>query len=125
MVAVRHQQPARSVLQSPPPPTTQPVVTLGYYDCSALENLWDSQGGNPGEAFIAAEIATAESGGNPYAYSPTDDVGLWQINLPSWGPGMASTNPVVNVQSAIAISHDGTDWYPWTTYVSGAYLGRC
>ena len=88
-----------------------------------LENLWDSQGGNPGEAFIAAEIAMAESGGYRFAYSPTNDVGLWQING-SWG-AMASTDPVVNARAAVTISHDGTDWYPWTTYTSGAYLGRC
>lgn len=125
MAAVR-QQPARSALQSPPPPATYPPtpVYLNWYSCTALENLWDQEGGNPNEAFIAAEIATAESGGNPYAVSPTDDIGLWQINAPSWG-AMASTDPVVNVRAAIAISHDGSDWYPWTTYTSGAYYGRC
>ena len=73
---------------------------------------------------MAAEIATAESGGNPYAVSPTDDIGLWQINLPSWG-SEASTNPVVNARAAVSISDDGTNWGPWTTYTSGAYIGRC
>jgi len=98
---------------------------LDSYSCSELEQLWDSVGGNPDDAFIAAEIATAESGGNPYAVSPTDDIGLWQINLPSWGPAMASTNPVVNARAAVTISYDGSDWGPWTTYTSGAYIGRC
>lgn len=96
----------------------------GYYSCSALEHLWTSVGGNPGSAFIAAEIAMAESGGYPYALSPTNDYGLWQING-SHGPGEATFNPVGNARAAIAISGNGTDWTPWTTYVTGAYIGRC
>jgi hypothetical protein len=28
-------------------------------------------------------------------------------------------------KAAVIISGDGTDWTPWTTYTSGAYLGRC
>ena len=109
-----------------PQPAVQPVsvpVTAGLYSCTMLESLWESVGGNPAYAFIAAEIATAESGGNPNAISPTDDYGLWQINA-SHG-SMASLNPVVNAQSAVAISDDGTDWTPWTTYTSGAYIGQC
>ena len=73
---------------------------------------------------MAAEIAMAESGGNQYALSPTDDYGYWQINA-SHGPAMATFNALGNAKAAIAISHDGTDWYPWTTYTSGAYAGRC
>jgi hypothetical protein len=30
-----------------------------------------------------------------------------------------------NAKAAIAISDDGRDWDPWTTYTSGAYAGRC
>lgn len=89
-----------------------------------LENLWDAEGGNPGAAFVAAEIARAESGGSPTAVSPSDDIGLWQINAPSWG-SMASFDPVVNVHSAITISANGSNWSPWTTYTSGAYIGQC
>lgn len=109
------------VAQTPRPSYTPPY--LGYYDCSALENLWISEGGNSGVAFIAAEIAMAESGGNPSAISPTDDFGLWQING-SWG-ALASLNPYTNARAAISISGDGTNWSPWTTYTTGAYIGRC
>lgn len=108
---------ARSVTTTPPPAHT-------HYTCSELEQLWISQGGNPSAAFTAAEVAMAESGGNASAISPTDDVGLWQVNRPSWGAS-ASTDPVVNARAAIAISHNGTNWTPWTTYTSGAYAGRC
>lgn len=95
----------------------------GTLSCTGLERLWDAAGGNPRYAFIAAEIAMAESGGNQYAHSPTDDYGYWQING-SHGR-LATYDAYGNAQAAISISDNGTDWYPWTTYTSGAYLGRC
>src|SRR6202034_4447481 len=52
----------------------------GTLSCSGLEQLWNAAGGNPADAFMAAEIAEAESSGNQYALSPTDDYGYWQIN---------------------------------------------
>jgi Lysozyme like domain/LysM domain len=116
-----------------PPPAQQaeavaasPQVTSasGYFSCSALEALWDSAGGNPGDAFMAAEIATAESGGNPDAISPTDDYGLFQINA-SHGPAMATLNPYGNAEAAVAISDNGQDWSAWTTYREGLETGRC
>jgi hypothetical protein len=103
-------------------PSTSVMPLL--YSCRDLEVLWDSAGGNPDEAFTAAEISRAESGGDTLAVSPTDDVGLWQINKPSWGV-LASTDPAVNVRSAITISDNGADWNPWTTYRTGAYEGEC
>jgi hypothetical protein len=72
---------------------------------------------------MAAEIAMAESGGNPNAISPTDDFGLWQING-SHG-SMATLNPLGNAKSAISISGNGSNWGAWTTYTSGAYSGKC
>jgi LysM repeat protein len=98
-------------------------VLGGTLSCSGLETLWDAAGGNPHDAFIAAEIAMAESGGNQYAVSPTDDYGYWQINA-SHG-SLATFNALGNAKAAIIISNDGTDWNPWTTYTSGAYIGRC
>jgi LysM repeat protein len=95
----------------------------GTLSCSGLEQLWDSAGGNPGDAFMAAEIAMAESGGNQYALSPTDDYGYWQINASNGS--LATFNAYGNARSAIILSQDGTNWSPWTTYTSGAYVGRC
>jgi soluble lytic murein transglycosylase-like protein len=111
------------------PPAVQPVpsppiyTAPGLFDCNQLQALWISQGGNKNDSFIAAEIAMAESGGNPDALSPTDDRGLWQINA-SHG-AESSYDPVVNVRAAIAISDDGTNWGAWTTYTQGLYRGRC
>jgi LysM repeat protein len=96
----------------------------GNLGCSGLEALWEAAGGSHAEAFMAAEIAMAESGGRQYAYSPTNDYGYWQING-SHGPAQATFNPMGNARAAIAISSNGRDWYPWTTYVTGAYRGRC
>ena len=104
--------------------TSSASTLSGTLGCSGLEALWEAAGGSQTEAFMAAEIATAESGGSQYALSPTNDYGYWQING-SHGPAEATFNPVGNATAAIAISDDGTDWYPWTTYVTGAYQGRC
>lgn len=95
----------------------------GSYSCSGLEELWEQEGGSPAAAFMAAEIAMAESGGEPNAISPTDDFGLWQIN--GSNGSLATLNPFQNAKSAITLSDNGTDWNPWTTYHSGAYYGRC
>src|SRR5215471_15738930 len=95
----------------------------GRLSCSGLENLWDSAGGNPADAHMAAEIAMAESGGNQYAHSSTDDFGYWQINA-SNGP-LATYDAFGNARAAITLSHNGSNWSPWTTYTSGAYAGRC
>lgn len=100
-----------------------PVWLGGTLGCSGLERLWIAAGGAPGSAFIAAEIAMAESGGNQYAISPTNDYGYWQING-SHGT-LATTNALGNAQAAIAISGNGSNWTPWTTYNTGAYIGRC
>jgi LysM repeat protein len=96
----------------------------GNLSCSGLEALWKAAGGAPSSAFIAAEIAMAESGGRQYAHSPTNDFGYWQING-GHGPAMATYNPIGNARAAIAISSNGRNWRPWTTYVTGAYRGRC
>jgi len=104
--------------------TSSSTKLSGTLGCSGLEALWEAAGGSHGEAFMAAEIAMAESGGNQYALSPTDDYGYWQINA-SHGPAMATFDAIGNAKAAISISDDGSDWGAWTTYTSGAYAGRC
>jgi hypothetical protein len=95
----------------------------GTLGCSGLEQLWDAAGGNPSHAFMAAEIAMAESGGNQYAHSPTDDFGYWQINASNGA--LATYDAYGNARSAIILSDNGTNWSPWTTYTAGLYVGRC
>jgi LysM repeat protein len=103
---------------------TSSSTLSGTLGCAGLEALWEDAGGSHAEAFMAAEIAMAESGGRQYALSPTNDYGYWQING-SHGPAEATFNPMGNAKAAIAISDDGRNWDAWTTYTSGAYGGRC
>jgi LysM repeat protein len=103
---------------------TSSTTLSGTLGCTGLEQLWEAAGGSSAEAFTAAEIAMAESGGRQYALSPTNDYGYWQING-SHGPAQATFNPMGNARAAVAISDDGRNWSPWTTYTSGAYEGRC
>ena len=104
-------------------PQSQSGPGGGTLGCSGLEQLWDAAGGNPQHAFMAAEIAMAESGGSQYALSPTDDYGYWQINASNGA--LATFSPMGNARAAIDLSGDGTNWGAWTTYTSGAYAGRC
>ncbi|MBO0802218.1 MAG: LysM peptidoglycan-binding domain-containing protein [Nocardiopsaceae bacterium] len=95
----------------------------GTLSCSGLEQLWENAGGNPADAVTAASVAMAESGGNQYAVSPTDDYGYWQINASNGS--LATTDPYGNARAAIQLSDDGANWDAWTTYTSGAYAGQC
>lgn len=98
-------------------------VSGGTLGCTGLESLWTAAGGNAGSAFIAAEIAEAESGGNQYATGAAGERGYWQIN-PDHGY-LSTYNAIGNARAAVIISGNGSNWSPWTTYTSGAYSGRC
>jgi len=102
---------------------TSSAVPSGTLGCTGLEALWEDAGGSHAEAYLAAEIAMAESGGSQYATGPYGEEGYWQINPHAWAD--ATYDPVGNARDAIQISGDGTNWSPWTTYVTGAYQGRC
>lgn len=121
----KHAKPAHTATHTTAHTTAQAggAIPHGTLGCSGLEQLWVDAGGAPGEAVMAADIAMAESGGNQYAYSPTNDRGYWQING-SWGP-LSTFDALGNARAAIHISNDGRNWSPWTTYTSGAYYGRC
>jgi hypothetical protein len=114
------------------------VATL---DHAALEHLWISNGGNPIHADVAAAIAQAESGGCQYAKAgPTDDrpkqqctyrhttsensYGLWQINRQAHPTYSAASLYTLNgnAHAAIAISSNGSNFAPWTTFAIGAYV---
>jgi len=102
---------------------TSAASLSGTLACSQLEELWEAAGGSQGEAFTAAEIAMAESGGNQYATGTVGERGYWQIN-PDHG-SLSTYDPMGNAKAAVVISADGTNWTPWTTYTSGVYIGRC
>jgi LysM repeat protein len=95
----------------------------GTLSCGGLETLWRTAGGAPRAEATAASIAMAESGGRQYATGSAGERGYWQIN-PVNG-SLSTYNAYGNARSAVIMSRDGTDWYPWTTWVDGAYAGRC
>lgn len=90
-------------------PTQAPGATT--YNYAQLEQIWISAGGNPQAAATAAAVAMAESGGNPNAVSPTNDYGLWQINIVHGS--QATLDVMGNARAAVAISNNGTNWGPW------------
>jgi hypothetical protein len=104
-----------------------PVPGGGTLSCSGLEALWESAGCSSGTAFMAAEIATAESGGRQNATdnnsNGTVDRGYWQVN--SIHGALSTYDPAGNAQAAVELSGDGTNWSPWVTYQTGAYQGQC
>jgi hypothetical protein len=99
----------------------------GTLNCAGLERLWESAGGSPGEAFTAAEIAMAESGGRQYATNTnggrSTDRGYWQVN--SVHGAQSTYDAYGNARAAVQISGDGRDWSPWVTWQTGAYQGQC
>jgi hypothetical protein len=95
----------------------------GNLGCSALEALWRDAGGAPPAAVTAASVAMAESSGEQFATGPFGERGYWQIN-PIHGP-LSTYSSSGNARAAVIISDDGTNWSPWTTFVDGAYAGKC
>ena len=72
---------------------------------------------------VDAAIAMAESSGRQFATGGVGERGYWQIN-PDHG-SLSTYDPLGNAKAAVIISAGGTNWTPWTTFTSGAYLGRC
>ena len=125
VLSVPFTAPARSQGSTPAMPTTLTTSTTlsGTLSCNGLEELWEQAGGSHAEAFMAAEIAMAESSGRQFATGPFGERGYWQIN-PNHG-SLSTYDPLGNAKSAIIISDDGTNWHPWTTFLTGAYQGKC
>jgi hypothetical protein len=99
----------------------------GTLGCAGLEALWKSAGGSRSAAFMAAEIAMAESSGRQYASlvntNGTTDRGYWQIN--SSHGSLSTFGAYGNARAAVLISANGADWSPWVTWQTGAYAGKC
>lgn len=109
---------------------------------SAAQLAWYVTGGTPlnggvygtnmpitaHNAVIAVAVALAESGGVSDAKGgPNEDGsydwGPWQINDKAHNVSQeVKTNVGANWAQAYQISDRGTNWTPWTTYKSGAYL---
>lgn len=105
-------------------------------DCRASGDAWDqaecvlrdNSMGAEWDSGRAQAIISCESGGDPWAVSPTNDRGLWQINARTWlrsidwrakydleaiyGPWY---DPVSNTAMAVFIfRRAGRSWAPWS-----------
>jgi hypothetical protein len=104
------------------PPPTRPTPPAGHLSLADLRSLAASVGFPDPE--LAAAVAMAESGGNPFAVGDAGtSFGLWQVHTPSH-PEFDSSQLLVasyNAHAALLISKSGTDWSPWTTFRTGAY----
>lgn len=105
---------------------------------SDLYSLARAQGLSDSAAKIAAAVAMAESDGNQNAHNTNaatgdDSYGYWQINmLGKLGPdrrkkyGLTSNeqlfDPQTNARVMKGESFNGTNWFAWSTFKSGAYL---
>lgn len=99
----------------------------GNLSCAGLESLWEAAGGQSSTAFLAAEVARAESGGRQYATNHNNDgstdIGYWQINTVHGS--LATYDAYGNARAAVELSSNGTDWHIWVTYKKGAEVGQC
>jgi LysM repeat protein len=115
--------PAAPAAPAAPVALTTSTHLSGTLSCNGLEELWEEAGGSHAEAFMAAEIAMAESSGRQFATGPVGERGYWQIH-PIHG-ALSTYDPLGNAKAAVIISGNGRNWTPWTTFTSGAYRGRC
>lgn len=114
-----------------------PGAVNGAFNLLQLAALAMKAGCPASAAPIAAAIAAAESGGNPGAQgdialmdSTWDwSAGLWQIRglRAERGTGglrdsLANADPMKNALAMVTISSGCTNWTPWSTFMSGAYL---
>lgn len=79
------------------------------------------------EAVVAVAVALAENGGDTQNVSRTNDVGVWQINMPAHQPAHPDwteswlKDPVNNGRAAMVVSGGGANWRPWTTFRNNRY----
>jgi soluble lytic murein transglycosylase-like protein len=111
-------QPVAAPVQQAP----APVAHIAAVGCSSYLSEFQKYAWS---VTTAVAICQAESGGNPYAVSPTCDRGLMQVNcihadLVS-GNLSALYDPATNIAVAYKI-YSGAGWSAWTTYTSGKYL---
>ncbi len=98
-------------------------MTKGRLTLAQLVELAKSVGFPDPE--LAAAVAMAESGGSELALGDGGtSFGLWQIHTPAHPQynGQSLFERDYNARAAFAISQQGKNWRPWTTFRNGMYL---
>lgn len=100
----------------------------GTYTYPQLVQLATNAGFTGAAANTAAAIALAESSGNANNVNvndPSGSFGLMQINQAAHpGTSITALDPQGSFNLAYQISNGGTNFNPWSTYTSGAYLTK-
>lgn len=113
-------------------PAGKAPAVAGAYDLASLQSLWISQGGSGQTAFEAANVAMAESSGQPAVTSQNPDggtnVGLWQLDTKGVGSGYTIdqlSDPATNCRITVMATANGTNWSEWADAVvkNGVYVG--
>jgi hypothetical protein len=82
-------------------------------------DVWTRNGGNPAHTALMVAVAEAESTLITDSVSPTQDYGLWQINIGNLANlGLNTTtalDPDRNAQAAIQLSQNGSNIRDWAT----------
>ena len=109
-----------------PPPTSSPVSSSLEDRIKWLASLLKNAGVDPSKIPTLVAISLAENpSSDPNVVSPTNDVGLWQINIPSWAQklGFSATDlkdPIKNAQGvAKLVGAFALPFTQWCTYPGG------
>jgi hypothetical protein len=107
-----------------------PAAASGELNTAAIGGFWELAGGPSAVAETAEAITGAESSFEPGAiqadmpYSLTG-WGLWQItpgdSVPGFGQDYQLLDPWNNAEAAVLKYDDAGGFFPWTTWVDGAY----
>lgn len=120
-----------------PPPPAAPAAPSGpgvVYSEAQMEAALLRAGVPEPSAHTGAAIGEAESGGRSDAVhlcpprcdpgqAPERSYGPWQINLLAhpWVSAACAMALACAASAAAAISDRGRNWWPWSTYASGAW----
>lgn len=111
---------ANKKIQAAQPALPSAPTAKGAFSAAQLAQLWMSVGGPKDWAAMMAQVALAESGGDPNAHNSSGATGLWQI-LGAVVPGNLF-DPTVNAKNALKKWQDASPHLqPW--YASMATWG--
>jgi hypothetical protein len=108
----------------------EPAAASGTLDTAAIGGYWELAGGPSSVAETAEAITGAEASFEPGIIQPgmpywLTGWGLWQItpgdSVPALGEDYQLLDPWNNAEAAVYKYDDAGGFFPWTTYVDGAY----
>jgi hypothetical protein len=109
-------------------PQVPPAGTKDVMTDAGIASVAVSAGFAAASIPIVVAIALAESGGDCWSVSPSDDFGLMQINFDAHKDlfaahpnGLAWALPQTNMADAYSVFNAAGSFKPWTSYLTGTY----